>query len=67
MLLKENNANKLNAIIINNSQNNDNDHKSDKLTGAYILKHKAQMRERNKATTAKPEYFPQKYIDRGIG
>lgn len=67
MLLKENNASKLNAIIINNSQNSDNDQISDKLIGAYILKQRAQMREINKATTAKPEYFPKKYLDRGTG
>ena len=58
ILLNENKDNRLKAIMIKSSQNNDNDHSSDRFIGTKTVKQTALNNEMNKATTAKPVNLP---------
>ncbi len=58
MLLNENKDNKLNAIIINNSQNNENDQSNAKFAGTYKDKQKGPISAISRAMTENPANLP---------
>jgi len=58
MLLNENRHNKLKAMIIRSSQNNENDHKSTILTGANKHKHAAIIKTTIKDIPENPINLP---------